>query len=180
MKLANYLSLMLLVIWSCGGGDSPIDEVNLAPAQVNTLIYPTDNLLCINSDINFEWGAATDPDGDNIKYILEVSENESFTNTDIYKVSELQTTITLENNKRFYWRVQAEDSKNLKGPFSNVNKFYTEGIGSVNHLPFSPELVGPELGAVISKDTATLIWRASDVDMDALSYDVFLDTANPP
>lgn len=179
MKLENYVGLILLVIWSCGGGDS-MDEENLAPAKVNTLIYPSNNLLCISNEIKFEWSAAIDPNGDNVKYILEVSSDDSFANSDTHQVSGLNKTLTLENDKIFYWRVQAEDSENLKSPFSNVYKFYTEGVGSVNHLPFSPELVAPKSSTVIVKNSIDLLWNASDVDNDALIYDVFFDTSNPP
>jgi len=47
-----------------------------------------------------------------------------------------------------------------------------------NHLPFAPQLVAPQLHAEIEGTSTTLSWTASDVDNDALTYDVYLDHTN--
>jgi len=62
-----------------------------------------------------------------------------------------------------------------------VYSFYTEGDPEINHLPFSPELLQPDLNSVVQTATATLKWNASDVDTsDALTFDVYFGTVNPP
>jgi hypothetical protein len=48
-------------------------------------------------------------------------------------------------------------------------------------LPFSPDLVAPELNSVLSTKTAKLQWTAKDVDTkDKLVFDVYFGTTNPP
>lgn len=184
MKIHIYIALVAIVFWSCssGGGDeiTPPKE-NRAPSTP-TLVFPTNGLLCIDNTINFQWNVATDPDGDTITYILEVAENNQF--SPLVNSSALTSTfkdLTLEKGVRYYWRLKARDSKNLDSNYSAVFNFYTEGNGIVNHLPFSPELVAPELNSTIQSASATLSWSASDVDAsDTLSYDVYFGTNNPP
>lgn len=184
MKILKYLVFIGIINWSCGSsggsGDTPAPEENKAPEAVGALVYPTDNLLCIDNTLNFQWSASTDPNGDNVNYILEIADNNQFTSAEVFNVNGLTKTLTLEKAKSFYWRVQAQDSKNLKSPYSMVYKFYTEGVGEVNHIPFSPELVFPNNSANLSETSITLKWNGSDVDGDILSYDVFLDTNPTP
>ncbi|MBL4724793.1 MAG: hypothetical protein JKY73_05355, partial [Lutibacter sp.] len=96
-------------------------------------------------------------------------------------ISETLKTLTLEKGIAYYWRVKAVDAKNASSEYSSVYQFYTEGEGESNHLPFSPILVSPELSSVVTELTANLQWTASDVDTeDALTYDVYFGTENPP
>lgn len=90
-------------------------------------------------------------------------------------------TIALDKGIAYYWRVKATDSKSLSSNYSSTFNFYTEGVATVNHLPFSPELVQPALNSLINPATATLKWNSSDVDVnDILVYDVYFGTDNPP
>ncbi len=58
---------------------------------------------------------------------------------------------------------------------------YTEGLGEVNHLPFSPAVISPEIDEVINNASVLLSWASSDVDVDdVLAYDVYLGLDNPP
>ena len=73
------------------------------------------------------------------------------------------------------------ESKNLSSNYSSIFQFYTEGIGETNYLPFSPEIVKPDLNSIVQTETTTLEWNASDVDAnDNLTFDVYFGTANPP
>jgi hypothetical protein len=77
--------------------------------------------------------------------------------------------------------VKSTDSKDLSSAYSTVFSLYTSGDGVVNYLPFSPDLVAPELNSVLSTKTAQLQWTAKDVDTkDQLVYDVYFGTTNPP
>lgn len=192
MKKLNYFALLLLTaaLSSCsgssGGGGSdddipPVDPVNEAPAAVSSLVYPTNNLLCIDNTITFEWGASTDPNGDTVSYVIEIADDNQFSNiVESTTVSATSKTYTLEKGKAFYWRVQAKDDQNLSSDYSNIFQFYTEGVGEVNHLPFSPELIAPALNGNLDSGAIDLRWNGSDVDGDTLTYDVYFDTSNPP
>jgi hypothetical protein len=179
MKKTLYTLALTTVLWSCGGGggdtpNPPPTPVNNAPS-VPSLVYPTNNLLCIDNVIDFDWNASTDPDGDAITYQVQIAKDAAFTQM-AQSVTETATvrTLSLEKGIAYYWRVKATDSKNLSSNYSSVNQFYTEGEGISNHLPFAPTLTAPTLNSVVTGTTVTLEWTASDVDSsDTLSYDVY-------
>lgn len=182
MKNFIYLLIIGLSLISCGGGeDSPVEEVNVAPS-VPTLTLPVDNKLCVDNTVAFQWNLSTDANKDAITYQIEVSKDNTF--SQIVKTAEIKTnstSVALEKNTAYYWRIKATDSKGVSSGFSATFKLYTTGEAVVNHLPFSPELVAPVLNAALSGTTTTLKWNASDVDAsDALTYDVYFGTANPP
>jgi hypothetical protein len=184
MKKLLYIAAISFSLWSCGGGGdepTPPPVVNTAPT-VPTLTYPTNNLLCIDNVLNFQWNASTDAEGGVITYQIEVSKNTQFSPLAHNVTSTTASkSITLEKGIAYYWRVKATDSKSAASNYSTTFSFYTEGVGVTNHLPFSPVLVSPTLNSVQSAATINLQWTASDVDTsDTLTYDVYFGTANPP
>ncbi len=182
IKKNAFIFLIFILSFSCGGGgdDAPTPEENKAPEKVTTLTYPTNNLLCIENTLDFQWGASIDSNGDEVSYTIEIATKNDFSDAEIHAATSTTKTITLEKGKAFYWRIQAKDSKGLTSEYSEVSQFYTEGEGEVNHLPFIPELIGPENDSSTSNASIDLKWNASDVDDDTLTYDVYFDTVNPP
>ena len=185
MRNLLYIAILSISLWSCGGGGgdtpTPPPVVNTAPT-VPTLTSPTNNLLCTDNVLNFQWNASTDSQGDAITYQIEVSKNAQF-NPLAHNVTSTTASksITLEKGVAYYWRVKATDSKSAASNYSATFTLYTEGVGITNHLPFSPVLVSPVLNSVQTAATVNLQWTASDVDAsDALTYDVYFGTANPP
>jgi hypothetical protein len=185
MKIYLKLVFISTLLFACssGGDDTPPElpvSENKKPT-IPTLVYPTNNLLCIDNTLEFSWNISSDPDGDAITYNIEVSKDNQFSTIDFTTSSTLtKHTFTLEKGIAYYWRVQATDSKNESNGFSSIFNLYTEGIGLSNHLPFSPELVGPILNATETEGTITLEWKGSDTDGDPLTYDVYFDENNPP
>lgn len=184
MKKRLITVLILGITISCskggndGGGTSSQPQENTLPT-VPTQVYPLNNTLCINNNVSFEWQASTDADGDAVSYVIEVSENSTFDALAFTSVSfSTAKLISLQKGKSYYWRIKAKDSKNGESAYSSVSQFLTEGDGVSNHLPFAPELVAPQLHAAIDGTSTTLSWTASDVDNDALTYDVYLDHTN--
>jgi hypothetical protein len=185
MKNLIYLSIVVLLFISCGGGgddSAPTPEVkNVAPTNP-TLVSPTDNKLCVDNTVVFQWNQSTDTNKDAITYQIQVAKDNTF--AQIVKTAESSSagqSIALDKNTAYYWRIKATDSKGLSSDYSPTYKFYTSGDAVVNHLPFSPDLVEPVLNSVLNTTTATLKWNASDVDAsDVLSYDVYFGTSNPP
>lgn len=189
IKVYIYLAVILGLVYSCSGsgsgeGEDIPDEqeevMNTAPT-IPTQVYPLNNTLCINNTIDFQWDAATDANNDRISYRIEVSENSDFSIfTEAKTVNNATTQITLDKGKSFYWRVKALDDNDAESAFSSVSQFLTEGDGVSNHLPFVAELVAPNLDQEINTTNVTLSWTASDFDNDALTFDVYLDTASNP
>ncbi|MDO6519008.1 hypothetical protein [Zobellia uliginosa] len=183
--MRTFLSLTLGTIFFCScsnNGDDvpPIPMDNKAPLSVTQLTFPTDNMLCSDNELDFQWEKALDPNNDTLTYILEVATDDKFTNTEVFETASNIKTVTLAKNQIYYWRVAAKDPFNLIGPYTNVSKFYTEGGGETNHLPFLPDLVVPENNQSVDAGMVKLVWASRDVDGDQLAFDVYLDTKNPP
>ena len=178
------LIIVGVLTYSCSGsGDEtpnpqPINNAPNTPAVSS----PANNLLCISNVVEFNWEATTDPDGDSVKYQLQIATNNQFTEN-VYNSPEITVTtyqLTLYKGVAYYWRVKAIDSKGLSGEYSKIFQFYTEGDGDSNHVPFAPNVVTPSLHQIIQTPTVQLEWTASDVDNDPLTFDVYFGTVNPP
>ena len=94
----TYLYLVQILLFttiSCGsdsGNDLPEpEEENTAPTTPS-LIYPSNNEVCIDNNIVFEWGESTDAEGNRITYNIEIAENNSFSPI-------LQTTTSFSQSK---------------------------------------------------------------------------------
>ena len=131
--------------------------------------------------MEFKWNLSTDENGDSISYTIEISESNEFSKIAFAASANANSkAFTLEKGVAYYWRVKAVDNKNSSSAFSSVFRLYTEGVGELNHLPYAPELVSPELNTEVNSGDLTLSWTANDVDVDDLTYDVYLDTNNTP
>jgi hypothetical protein len=181
MKKFLYLSIASAFLISCANEDAPAEVANVAPT-VPTLVAPVNNKLCINNALSFQWNAATDSNNDPIIYQIQVSKDKDFARIVMTAESTaIYQNFTLEKATAYYWRVKATDNENLSSSYSASFSFYTSGDGVVNYLPFSPDLVAPELNAVLGTTTANLQWTAKDVDTkDKLVYDVYFGSTNPP
>ncbi len=184
MKKYIFITIISLLLFSCGGSeDSPTvpAPVNTAPTTP-TLVGPTNNKLCVSNLVVFQWNNSTYTSKDPIIFQLQVAKDQQF--SQIVETSESSSNtkeITLQKNTAYYWRVKATDDKNLSSEYSDVNKFYTSGDAVTNYIPFAPELVLPVFNSTLGSTTATLEWKASDVDVnDKLVFDVYFGTENPP
>jgi len=136
--MKRYIFLLLVLnILSCGGGgdDSVVpptdDSMDMLPDDpsnpsvtngeptVPSLIFPTNNLLCIDNILEFEWNASTDSEGDPITYVVDISKSISFSELDqSFELNSTNKTITLEKGFAYYWRVKASDSNSASSEFS--------------------------------------------------------------
>jgi hypothetical protein len=186
MKKFYLLALSLnLLLASCSSEDDGVDPpepvANTAPS-VPVLLYPTNNLICIENNIDFQWEASTDAEENVVKYEVQVATDNSFseglqtdTTLDVHK------QISLERGKMYYWRMKATDTKDASSEYSEVFNFYTEGDGVVNHVPFAPEIVSPELNSAQASGSIELNWTAADADEnDDLEYDVYFGQSPSP
>ncbi|TGV00972.1 fibronectin type III domain-containing protein [Flavivirga rizhaonensis] len=177
--------ILSTLMFSCGGGsdDSTEDPGNNTPPTIPSLSEPVNNLLCTDNNLTFKWNASSDPDGDPISYTLEVATDNGFTQI-VHSFNNLSSTsksILLDEGLAHYWRVKAKDNNGDSSSYSNTFQLYTEGEGEINYLPFSPVLVGPDIDATLSDLNTSLSWTGSHITTGAvLTYDVYLDTSNPP
>ena len=179
MKKTSLFILSLILLVSCSSGGD--EEDTQTPPTIPGLVYPTNNLVCIDNVVEFKWNASSDAQNDAITYQLDVATDNAFTKNVVTSTTTmLSKSLSLEKGKFYYWRVKAIDSKNKAGEYTSVYTFFTENQGIVNHLPFIPEIKTPVLHSSISGSATTLSWTAVDADNDNLLYDVYLGTSNPP
>jgi hypothetical protein len=182
------LYIGLFIACSSGGSDdlefpstpSPAPEENNAPS-VPSLVSPTNELKCTETSLDFSWNASTDPDKDDVSYNIQIATNNSFNaNLQVLSTSKTSANFTLLKGVAYYWRVNASDTKKNASAYSPIWKFYSEGNGVSNHLPYAASLVSPLLNAEIDNSSTTLQWSASDADDDPLTYDVYFGTDSSP
>ena len=186
MKKYIAISLLMILSWACSDssgidpGTTPEPKQNNAPS-VPTLTAPVDALQCTETLLVFSWNKSSDPDGDAVTYNIQLASNKSFSkDLQIKSTSDNTTTFSLIKGVAYYWRVNAKDTKNKSSDFSTVRKFYSEGEGVSNHIPYAPTLIQPELNTYITESATTLEWSSSDIDNDNLVYDVYAGVDNPP
>ena len=178
MKKIFLVLCINILLFSCSNdddGDAGTQEpvVNTAPS-IPVMTYPTNNLVCIENTINFQWEPSTDAESNVPIYEIQIATDIDFTQglTSVTTI-DISKQITLEKGLLYYWRMRAKDSKDALSDYSEVFNFYTEGIGTINHLPFAPELISPEFNSNLTSNTTSLKWSAKDADGDSLVYDIY-------
>lgn len=181
MKKIVYILVfsLIAVSTSCSSGSGDDNETGGqgldSTPSIPQLVFPSQDLLCIDNTLNFTWSTSTNEDGSSVIYTFEIATDNQFSNI---VTTEVQTStskiVTLEKGVAFYWRVKARSSKNIESGFSTISQFYTEEIPNTNNLPFSPANVTPFIGQNFDGvSTISLAWTASDVDNDPLIFDVY-------
>ncbi len=182
-NLAQYITIVIaLFLFSCSSDDNgpQIDLSNLDPS-IPSLIYPTNNLVCTNFNLEFDWNVSTDTDGDTVSYVIDIATDSEFATVLFTAVtSETLRAFTLEKGTTYYWRVKARDSEGNESKYSPAQSFFTEPDAGINTIPSTPGLISPSLGERVSGTMIALEWDATDADGDALLYDVYFGNTNPP
>ncbi|WP_298237651.1 hypothetical protein [uncultured Algibacter sp.] len=188
MRIKNQIFIIIalsIIVFSCGGGEDSPGEItpptNTKPSAVS-LIYPSENLLCIDNTIAFNWTQATDPDNDQVRYKITISKSRDLTNPiENRTVSGTLLNISLEKAIAYYWRIISVDSKGNEGDPSPILAFYTSGEGVSNYAPFTAELVSPQGDSNIDAGTVTLNWKGADTnESDTLTYELFFGESTDP
>ncbi len=186
MKSLNsiFYFVLLIAAFSCSRDDEPTAEprpdANKAPT-IPLLKLPQDNLQCSYSNLTFEWEPSEDPEEGWVKYELEISESEAFSQLSHDRAtSYTSVNMELESGNLYYWRVRAVDRKGLVSEYSKVRSLTTEPVLSINHVPYPAYQEDPADNATIGSNKVLLKWTGEDADGDALSYDLYFSTTNPP
>ncbi len=187
MKTIKRLSLIMFlsVFISCGGGgdDSPTPTPEEADApKAAVLKFPLKDVECnegtiISDDestVTFEWESAEFATSYDVIYTDLDADEEKKTS-----VTGTTADITLKRGVPYAWHVISKSDKTDKTATSETWKLYNSGPGVISFVPFPAELVSPPMGGLASINTE-LEWNGSDADNNIESYDVYLDTANPP
>lgn len=186
IKSELFVLVAALLCWCCEKSvddetsKTPPKEINAVPVSPQP-VFPTDNLLCTDNNLIFKWSASSDANDDAVTYQIDVAKDNQFLEiVHSVIVSETNQEFLLEKGVARYWRVKAIDSNGAASDFSEMYSLYTEFEGLSNHLPFTPELIGPSDSANLEEGDVTLTWNASDIDENPLVFDVFFGVENPP
>lgn len=163
------------------GGDDIIVPI-VDPTAV-TLNFPLNNTECHEgtivsetlSEVVFKWTITSD----NNNYTVSIKNLETGAVKNYNTVSD-ELPITIMRGVPYSWSVISKISGNSKTVESSVWRFYNAGLPVESHPPFPAEAVGPVMGSSVDSGTITLQWEGSDIDGDIESYQVMLDTENPP
>lgn len=177
MKRKTILSAMLLVLTgivllqSCKQEEgTPFREflaaVPATPVPANTgVIVRTSG----SQTITLTWtGTATNP----IKWDVYFG-NTSSPDLVASNVAVNTYDVQVTTGGKYYWQVKTVDANNVRSE-SPLWEF------EVNSNPNAPKTPVPDSAAVDVSCTTTLSWSATDPEDDPLTFDLFLDQANPP
>jgi hypothetical protein len=149
------------------------------PQQPNTftLLTPLNNATLADSVVNFVWQSTTDPDpGDSVVYDFYYDDNSGFTHpTVISNLKDTSRTVTLRDDKSYWWKVLAKDT-NTSGRWS------TGTFKVTTYVPQPPRAFSlrlPTNGDTLSSLSADIFWqKTTDPDPgDVIKYDLYYDTS---
>ncbi|MFM1878582.1 MAG: hypothetical protein RLZZ241_1448 [Bacteroidota bacterium] len=188
MKKSSYLFYVLSVLWftGCGSdapGPNPQPEPVKLPPVAGTLIFPENLSECTEgtpvsdsqSSIRFQWSTGANTDS----FTLEVTDLET-NNRNVVNTQNQEAALTLTRGNAYSWSVTSRNTGTSETAKTATWYFYNAGISTANYAPFPADLTAPISGSVKSPGPVTLYWKGSDLDSEPLSYEVLLNTSNPP
>lgn len=177
--------LVISVLLSCGGGDDGGDPNTdpVLPPEATTLIFPENNKECnegivlsdTESTVVFSWNTSENTDS----YSVEIIDLENNTSQSLSAIS-TTLEVTLRRGVPYSWSVISKSNETEETAESATWNFYNAGLPLENHIPFPAEAVRPKSGSSLDTSTVLLEWIGSDLDGDIDTYEVFVDTFNPP
>jgi parallel beta-helix repeat protein len=147
------------------------EESNIAPTAPS-LLEPRGNAYENDPTPLFRWENSIDPEGDSIRYTLQIDDEASFSTPLVYEnigIIENQHELPAENallDGVYYWRVGARDMVNSE----NWSEAFVLTIDTTS--PPAPTLVSPENNAVGDSLTQAFRWTEPEPDV---TYDIQID-----
>ncbi|MEK6903571.1 MAG: tandem-95 repeat protein [Nanoarchaeota archaeon] len=152
-----------------------VANVNDPPTQP-TLISPFNGALLRDPTVLLQWNPSTDPDNDSVSYYVVTGEliNQGLnaTNVTVIQTTNLQHTITLEDNKTYGWGIIATDG--VLNASSNLSVFFTSFFNPPTIQVLAPNTLTPSV-----QENATLLFAVNVTDPDGdpvVSIAWYLDT----
>ncbi|MEO9571260.1 MAG: hypothetical protein ABJH82_13665 [Polaribacter sp.] len=179
-KILIFLAIasVFLLNFSCNSSEG----LNVPTNNLLDLSFPTDNFLCIENTVAFDWADAFESETSIINYTIIIAKDRTLLDViENSTVNESEITVTLDKATAYYWKVIALNTENNEEISSDIFSFYTKGEGILNYAPFASEIVEPIDNSVISVNSLDLKWIGSDADFgDVLTYELyFSETATP-
>ena len=182
-KLKYILFISLVILVSCkgkdgGGGNGDVDPPPPVPTPTAaTLNTPAKNSECLDGEnVEFKWAASENTDSYDIvvKNLLTQSQiTQTTTSTTV--------TIQLTKGQPYSWYIISKSNSTTETAESEKWKFYLKGDPVAKYSTFPADLISPKAEATVSAGSIKFEWSGSDADSgDTLTFDIYIDTANPP
>lgn len=179
MKRIFQISLLLIVLWSCGGDDTPP-----APEGAN-LVFPLENSECttgvsINenqSQVTFEWQASANTDSYTLRAV-----NLNTNSPQTISTAATSASLTIAKGTPYSWTITSQSEDSDEAATSETWLFYNAGP-QTTYAPFPAQLVSPTSGSTVQKsidNQVVLMWQGADVENDIDDFEIFFSTSNPP
>ncbi|WP_152285422.1 fibronectin type III domain-containing protein [Flavicella marina] len=172
-KLA--LIILLIIGFSCAKEESNLNSPPVSPTKVS----PVNNLSCTELTLDLTWNTTSDPDGNALSYIVELSNDAGFTEKLLSETTNnTNYRINLEKDNTYYWRVLAKDIHGATSTDEDIWSFNTENTQISNHLPYQPSNPVPANNSSINTGAVKMEWTCTDIDNDPLLFDIYLGETN--
>lgn len=175
-----------ILLMGCSGskdGDGTGPPTPVPSPLAATLIFPNNNETCnegitvseTESTVTFKWSSAEFTD----TYLVNLINLDTNTSQSITAETN-EKSITILRGTPYKWNVISKAKGTDATAQSDDWKFYNAGIQVESHAPFPAEAVAPKMGSSVNSGQINIKWNANDVDNDISSYEVYLDSFNPP
>ncbi|WP_298480584.1 hypothetical protein [uncultured Maribacter sp.] len=181
MKKSSLLLLVICLGISCKA-DKDLFE-SISDNNTVTLLFPEKNSECntgtiiseTESEVIFRWNDSKQ----NQSYEIHLT-NLLTNSTQILESNELELSIRLLRGTPYSWSISSKNTSNVKNS-SDLWSFYNSGPGVKTYIPFPATPTFPIVNSsLVYTPTINLSWKASDLDNDIISYDIYFDTDTPP
>ncbi len=136
---------------------------------------------------DLDWNDFSDPDVGDTQSSYQVIVSRDSDDVVIWDSGAVASTasvatcgVILTNGETYYWTARVSDGTAWSTPGGGDNIWYFTVNTAVNQPPNAPNTPSPADGEGGVSTSSALSWLCSDPDGDPLTYDVYLDTSNPP
>jgi hypothetical protein len=147
----------------------------MPPSDTIKLSFPENEAMNVALDIRLEWEFISETNGSGITFDVYIDTNDPPSAIVAPNITELYFDPSVAPHTTYYWKVIG------KGPEGDIVESDIWSYTTLNNAPEAAVLTSPanqEVGVSIDKP---LEWvAAADPDGDEVSYDVYLDTNEPP
>ena len=180
MKYFTVLSVLGLILISCGGNDDPPPT----PGAVQ-LVFPEENSECTTgvpvneelSQVTFEWQPSENTESYTLRAInLNTNIPQTIT------TASTSASLSIDRGAPYSWSITSMNSQSNQTASSETWLFYNAG-SQTTYAPFPAQLVSPNSGSTISPNASNQVvlnWLGADVENDIEEYQVFFSNQNPP
>ena len=180
MKYFAVLSVLGLILISCGGNDDPPPT----PGAVQ-LVFPEENSECTTgvpvneelSQVTFEWQPSENTESYTLRAInLNTNIPQTIT------TASTSASLSIDRGAPYSWSITSMNSQSNQTASSETWLFYNAG-SQTTYAPFPAQLVSPNSGSTISPNASNQVvlnWLGADVENDIEEYQVFFSNQNPP